>query len=315
MDNNLSTGNYFRNESWDRLMKCRILIVDDEPHNLNILRIFLNSLHYEIITVEDGKEAFSMVKETAPDLILLDVMMPEVTGFEICKQLTAESDFDIPIIFLSANAQKEDILQGLRLGAIDYLTKPFDLDVLERKVEIALHQKAKVKNLKKDNKQLAKLVYVDALTGLYNRAYLDITIRMIKEGTKKFQAAMMVDMDYFKDINDNYGHLVGDQVLREVATIISSKISCEHDLAFRYGGDEYLVLLQNEVNCVEIADSIIKAVDGLKVSLAPHKSQEFSVSIGLTNNFDPTSFDQIIMQADSALLGAKNNGRHQIKIR
>ena len=104
------------------------------PSNLNILSIFLSSLHYEIFTVEDGKEAFSMVKEMAPDLILLDVMMPEVTGFEICKRLVAESDFDIPIIFLSANAQKEDILQGLRLGAIDYLTKPFDLDVLERKV-------------------------------------------------------------------------------------------------------------------------------------------------------------------------------------
>lgn len=82
-----------------------------------------------------------MVKEVMPDLILLDVMMPEITGFEICKSLIAEADFDTPIIFLSANAQKEDILQGLRLGAVDYLTKPFDLDVLERKVEIALHQK------------------------------------------------------------------------------------------------------------------------------------------------------------------------------
>ncbi|MBP1967305.1 diguanylate cyclase [Paenibacillus aceris] len=296
-------------------MSGRILIIDDEPHNLNILRIFLNSLHYEIFTLEDGKEAIAMIKEIMPDLILLDVMMPEITGFEICKQLTGEADFDTPIIFLSANAQKEDILQGLRLGAVDYLTKPFDLDVLERKVEIALHQKAKIKNLKKDNKQLAKLVYVDALTGLYNRAYLDITIRMIEEGKKQFQAAMMVDMDYFKDINDNFGHLVGDQVLREVATIILSKISSEHDLAFRYGGDEYLVLLQSEENCVEIADSIIKAVDSLKVSLAPNKSQEFSVSIGLTKNFDPTCFEQIISQADSALLGAKNSGRHQIKIR
>ncbi|SDO98252.1 diguanylate cyclase (GGDEF) domain-containing protein [Paenibacillus sp. yr247] len=296
-------------------MNGRILIIDDEPHNLNILRIFLNSLHYEIFTVEDGKEALSMVKENTPDLILLDVMMPEITGFEICKQLIAENDFDTPIIFLSANAQKEDILHGLRLGAIDYLTKPFDLDVLERKVEIALQQKAELKTLKKDNKQLAKLVYVDALTGLYNRAYLEIIIRMIKEGTKKFHAAMMVDMDYFKDINDSFGHLVGDQVLREVAAIIQSKICWENDLAFRYGGDEYLVLLKNEENCLEIADNIIKAVDSLKVSLAPNRSQEFSVSIGLTTNFDPSSFVQIITQADSALLGAKNSGRHQIKIR
>ncbi|MDD9272154.1 diguanylate cyclase [Paenibacillus sp. GCM10023248] len=296
-------------------MNGRILIIDDEPHNLNILRIFLNSLHYEIFTVEDGKEALSMVRDLMPDLILLDVMMPEITGFEICRQLMAEADFDIPIIFLSANAQKEDILHGLRLGAVDYLTKPFDLDVLERKVEIALHQKAQVKNLKKDNKQLAKLVYVDALTGLYNRAYLDMTIAMMREGKKQFHAAMMVDMDYFKDINDNLGHLVGDQVLREVASIIQAKISSEHDLAFRYGGDEFLVLLHKDSNAMEIADSIVKEVDCLKVSLAPSKSQEFSVSIGLANNFDPTCFEQMITQADSALLGAKNSGRHQIKIR
>ncbi|TXK78405.1 diguanylate cyclase [Paenibacillus sp. N3.4] len=296
-------------------MNGRILIIDDEPHNLNILRIFLNSLEHEIFTVEDGKEAIQMVKDKAPDLILLDVMMPEITGFEICRQLTSQCDFDIPIIFLSANAQKEDILHGLRLGAFDYLTKPFDLDVLERKVEIALHQKAKLKSLRKDNKKLAKLVYVDALTGLYNRAYLDITIRMIEEGTKIFQAAMMVDMDYFKDINDNYGHLVGDQVLKEVANTILSQISSEKDLAFRYGGDEYLVLLEDASSALEIADRISKAVDNLKVSLAPQKQQKFSVSIGLTSNFDPTSFEHMISQADSALLGAKNSGRHQIKIR
>lgn len=295
-------------------MKGRILIIDDEPHNLNILRIFLNSLEYEIITLEHGKEAVQMIKEKTPDLILLDVMMPEISGFEICRELMAQSEFDIPIIFLSANAQKEDILQGLRLGALDYLTKPFDLDVLERKVEIALHQKAKLKSLKRDNKKLAKLVYVDALTGLYNRAYLEITIRMMEEGTKKFQAAMMVDMDCFKDINDNYGHLVGDQVLREVANTILSQISSENDLAFRYGGDEFLILLENGSDGLEIADRISKAVDNLKVSLAPHKQQKFSVSIGLTSNFESTSFEKMISQADSALLGAKNSGRHQIKI-
>lgn len=296
-------------------MNGRILIIDDEPHNLSILRIFLSSLHYEVITIEDGREALKIVRETMPDLILLDVMMPEITGFEICKTLLANHEFDIPIIFLSANAQKEDLLYGLRLGAVDYLTKPFDLDVLERKVEIALQQKAKVRNLVRDNKQLAKLVYVDALTGLYNRAYLDITSRQMKEGARVFKAAMMVDMDYFKDINDNYGHLVGDQVLREVASIILANISTEHDLAFRYGGDEYLVLLQEADNCADIAERIIRAVDVMRVRLAPQNTMNFSVSIGVTNDFDPTSIMQVIAQADSALLGAKNNGRHQIKMR
>lgn len=294
-------------------MNSRILIIDDEPYNIDILRIFLTSLHYEIFIAKSGTEGLSMVDETEPDLILLDVMMPDMSGFEVCRHWMERGDFDIPIIFLSANAQKEDILEGLHLGAFDYLTKPFDLDLLERKIVFALDQKLKLKNLKEDNKLLAELVYVDALTGLYNRAYLDATIQMMNEGTRSFNAAIMVDLDRFKSINDTYGHLAGDQALKEVAAIIVSKINADSDIAFRYGGDEFLILMGEKEKSLDVACVIIDAVEELKISITPQKDLNVSVSIGVTSNLQYQSLNQLISQADSALLDAKKSGKHQIK--
>lgn len=122
-------------------MVGKILVVDDEPHNLEILRIFLRSLNFEIHEAECGMEALKRIEVESFDLILLDVMMPDISGFEISIILREKEGFDIPIIFLSAKAQKEDILRGLQVGAVDYLTKPFDLDLLEMKVANAIKNK------------------------------------------------------------------------------------------------------------------------------------------------------------------------------
>lgn len=121
-------------------LREKILIVDDEPHNVQILRIFLNSLNYSIHTAENGTEALAIYDEVRPDLVLLDVMMPDMSGFDVYKHWMSQEGFDTPIIFLSANVQKKDILQGLQLGAFDYLTKPYDLDLLEMKVNFATEQ-------------------------------------------------------------------------------------------------------------------------------------------------------------------------------
>lgn len=295
-------------------MSSRIFIIDDEPNNIEILRIFLSSLQYEIVFTHSGKAALSMIDDVDPDLILLDVMMPEMNGFQVFKHWLKRNDFDIPVIYLSANAQKEHILQGLQLGAFDYLTKPFDLDLLERKVAFALEQKMKLKNLKNDNERLAAKVYVDALTGLYNRAYLDTTIRMIEEGIKKFNAAIMVDVDQFKMINDTYGHLAGDRALREVADIIIANIGSSEGIVFRYGGDEYLILLHDEAACHEVADRLIKAVEDLTIMLSPQHSLKVSISIGVANSLDEWSFEQWISHADFALLAAKKSGKHAIRM-
>ncbi|WP_127496668.1 GGDEF domain-containing response regulator [Paenibacillus glycanilyticus] len=295
-------------------LREKILIVDDEPHNVQILRIFLNSLNYSIHTAECGSEALRLYDEIRPDLILLDVMMPDMSGFDVCKQWMSREEFDTPIIFLSANVQKKDILQGLQLGAFDYLTKPYDLDLLEMKVSYALGQKQKLERLMSDKEKLSERANTDALTGLYNRMYLNEVLLESSVSLADYGAMLMIDMDNFKYINDTFGHLVGDQVLQAIASIIQKAISPENDLAFRFGGDEFLVLLQQEQGAMETAQEIIRAVNELAIGSLVEQSAKASVSIGITKSSDHYSFEQIIGFADRALLRSKQSGKNQITI-
>ena len=295
-------------------MREKILIVDDEPHNVQILRIFLNSLNYSIYTAECGSEALAMYDEIHPDLILLDVMMPDMSGFDVCKQWMSREGFDTPVIFLSANVQKKDILQGLQLGAFDYLTKPYDLDLLEMKVSFALSQKQKLERLISATEKLSERANTDALTGLYNRMYLDEVLLDSSVSLTDFGAMLMIDMDNFKTINDTHGHLAGDQVLKAIASIIQQAITPEHDLAFRFGGDEFLVLLHEEEGAIGIAQEIIRTVNELNIGSLGEQGTKASVSIGVTKSSDHHSFEQIIGFADRALLHSKQSGKNQITI-
>ncbi|WP_091183244.1 GGDEF domain-containing response regulator [Paenibacillus catalpae] len=295
-------------------LREKILIVDDEPHNVQILRIFLNSLNYSIHTAECGSEALAMYDEVRPDLILLDVMMPDMSGFDVCKQWMSREGFDTPVIFLSANVQKKDILQGLQLGAFDYLTKPYDLDLLEMKVNFALGQKQKLERLISATEKLSERANTDALTGLYNRMYLNEVLLESSVSLSDFGAMLMIDMDNFKSINDTYGHLVGDQVLKEIAAIIQKAITPESDLAFRFGGDEFLVLLHEGDVAVETAQEIIRTVNELAIGSLVEQGAKASVSIGVTKSSNHDSFEQIIGFADRALLRSKQSGKNQITI-
>lgn len=295
-------------------MRKRVFIVDDEPHNIHILRVFLTSLNYDIYVAENGRQAVEMIDAVAPDLILLDVMMPDLSGFEVYKRWLDKDDFDVPIIFLSANVQKKAMLEGLQLGAFDYLTKPYDLDLLEMKVSIALQQKMKLSNLKKDNEQLAELAYVDALTGLYNRTYLEVVAQQIKDGEKHYESVLMIDMDNFKTINDTFGHMIGDQTLRDIGNILFQVLTPYVHVTFRYGGDEFLVILQDRGAALMAAEAIIAAVDQMQVGHPSQKQIQVSVSIGVSHSLDSSTLHQMISQADSALLGSKRGGRHQITV-
>lgn len=293
-------------------MSKRILIVDDEPHNLAILRIFLNSLGYEVFEAECGKEALDGVTEIVPDLILLDVMMPDLSGFNVTEIWRGQPGFNIPIVFLSAKVQKEDILQGLQLGAVEYLTKPFDLDLIEKKISIVIANRTEIFNLKTENAELTLKVNIDPVTGLHNRNYLQYVIEQVKEGAMQYAIAMMIDIDYFKEINDEHGHLMGDKVLKEVAKIILSSIRVGHDTAFRYGGDEFLVLLVEERNHMSVAESIRGQVDALNLITPFKRNVQVSVSLGLAKNYKYKTTERVIASADTALYDAKHRGRNRI---
>ncbi|MBP1990391.1 diguanylate cyclase [Paenibacillus eucommiae] len=294
-------------------MNERLVVVDDEPHNMDILRIFLKSLHYTVYEAVCGSEALEMIDQVAPDLILLDVMMPDISGFEVCRQLNERPDFDIPIIFLSAKVQKEDVLRGLHVGAHDYLTKPFDLDLLEKKVALALQYRKKLVSLRKDNIRLESMAFKDGLTGLFNRFYLSNVMRKHEEGLIRFQTVMMLDIDRFKEINDVYGHLYGDTVLESVARIISAATDPRTDIVIRYGGDEFLVLFsESGERSGTVAESIRTAISAL--SFEPEVKSMFSitVSIGLFQVTKEQPLEILLSRADYALFKAKHSGRNQI---
>lgn|GEM_PF-1231894 len=294
-------------------MKKRILLVDDEPHNLEILRIFLRSLNYDIYEAECGEQALLMVDQVHPDVILLDVMMPDLSGFIVAKRWRERSDFHIPIIFLSAKVQKEDMMLGLQLGATDYLTKPFDLDLLEKKVSIVLEHRAKLQELQKENAHLSALAYIDSLTGLYNRTYLTRVEQLAATGQgRSFAKAMMVDVDHFKDINDNFGHLVGDLVLKETSRVILSHIDIHQDLAFRYGGDEFLVLLGKGDDALQLAQAILQDITGLAIQTNCDQPVRATVSIGLSTEAPQPDLAAVIAGADNALYSAKHHGRNRV---
>jgi two-component system, cell cycle response regulator len=291
--------------------ESRILIVDDEDDNRKILRILLESLSFIVLEATCGTDALEIIRESPIDLILLDVMMPGISGIDFCERLTELDKFNMPIIFLSAKAEKKDILLGLQVGAYDYLTKPFDIDLLEKKVTTAIAFGKKLKQLQTTNSSLKIKSITDTLTGLFNRSYLNQLIQEIEQGARVFSSVMMIDIDFFKEINDNYGHLFGDTVLKGVSKCILNSINMKNDAAFRYGGDELLIFTTNEAeHCERIAQSICS-----EISSIPFKVNErhipITVSIGVSAVAESQKFEDIMLKVDNALYSAKNKGRNR----
>ncbi|MHB8158594.1 MAG: diguanylate cyclase [Desulfocucumaceae bacterium] len=291
----------------------KILIIDDVPSNILILREILQE-DYEIFFSTSGKEGLEIALSEKPDLILLDVMMPQMDGYEVCARLKADPlTRAIPVIFVTAMGEMEDEARGLEAGAIDYIIKPIRPSIV----------KARVKNhleLKKYRDLLENLSAVDGLTGIANRRHLDGVLdtewRRALRGSEKL-SLIMIDIDFFKKYNDSYGHLAGDDCLRRVANIIKESVKRAGDLVARYGGEEFAVILPSadEENAYTLAEVIRENIESLKI---PHHSSEISdwltVSVGVATVIPhivtpPTS---LIGKADEALYRAKREGRNRV---
>ena len=287
----------------------KILVVDDEKMNIIALAQFLKP-QYEIIVAVDGASAIEAAEKHLPDIILLDIIMPDMNGFDVLVKLKdSAATMDIPVIFLTGLSNAGDEEKGLSLGAVDYITKPFNQSVVKARIKTQLKMVEYVHTIE-------KLCMLDALTGLSNRRGFDTRLdvewgRAYRE--KKMLGLIMLDIDKFKVYNDTYGHPQGDILLQAVAEVIGKTLNRPADFAARWGGEEFMILLpdttrEGTVNIAEqirvnIKNTIVPCADGIKTSA--------TVSLGADSIIpdDGNLPADLIADVDKLLYAAKNSGR------
>jgi two-component system cell cycle response regulator len=291
-----------------------ILIVDDSADIQALLKVRLRAEGVELHRTLDPTQALQLALTHAPDVVLLDVDMPGRSGFDVCKELKANPiTATIPIIFLSGNLDQATKVAGLDLGAVDYITKPFDPVELRARVRSALR-------IKELQDQLVKLARIDELTGLWNRAYLDSRLTQEIAGTRRTGLRLglvMLDLDHFKKVNDEHGHPAGDTVLRVMAARLLTALR-NTDIACRYGGEEFALILPGaDLTGAEIVAGRIREVIAEtpisvgRVTLAITASLGFAVYEDLGLPPEATA-ENLLKSADSALYTAKRTGRNRV---
>ena len=296
--------------------KPTILVVDDMTTTLLLIHDLLKDT-YEVKIAKSGTKALEILN--APndiDLILLDVELPDINGYEVCKILkNNDQTKKIPIIFVTARNSEADEEYGLNLGAIDYITKPFNKTITKLRLKNYLDLKIK-------NDMLEKLSMYDGLTNIRNRRFFDETFEKtfneIKRD-KKSLAVLMIDIDFFKPYNDNYGHGQGDETLRKVAKALEKTIKRASDFVARYGGEEFVILLKdiNKDGVEAVANNLLNAVRELKITHEFSKIENY-VTISIGASFYNSSSDitklELLLKADETLYSVKNSGRNNFAI-
>ena len=293
--------------------KQTVLIVDDVPANTEFLTEVLGD-DQKILAAASGQEALDTAISRLPDLILLDILMPDQDGYEICTKLKKEpATQNIPIIFVTALDQEQDEARGLQVGAIDYITKPFSPPIVRARVRNHLE-------LKRYRDLLENLSTTDELTGIPNRRQFDHALdREWRRGLRNQSPVSLVlmDVDCFKAFNDHYGHLAGDDCLRRVADTLAGAARRPGDVMARLGGEEFVSLLPetDHRGAMVTANRIQQGVSSMGVPHAFSEAAEHvTLSIGLATMVptkEQTSSD-LIRRADEFLYLAKHNGRNQI---
>jgi diguanylate cyclase (GGDEF)-like protein len=287
----------------------KVLIIDDSPESLLVARARLSLENVEIYCAADAAAGLEAALREQPDLILLDVDMPGMSGFDLCRLMKSKAELCmIPVIFLSGSGTAEDKVRGLDLGAVDYVTKPFDAFELRARVRAALRTK-QLQNL------LIEHAHIDPLTSLPNRRALAERLgqewaRLQRHGG--VLSLVMADIDNFKRVNDTYGHSVGDRVLQEVAKAIANQCRLT-DLPTRYGGEEFAVLLPDEAapEAARLADRCRRDIAAACVALG-QVAVTVTASFGVADSGGVPSPEALIQSADAALYAAKAAGRNTI---
>lgn len=302
-----------------RPQDCLVLLVDDVSQNLQLALEILDSAGYATTCASSVKQAIERVNTANPDLIILDLMMPEMGGIEVCQRLKSDAlSAHIPIIFLTASKEKEDIINVFDYGAVDYINKPFHSWELLARVKIHLEMKKTQEELKNINSQLEKLVRTDSLTGVNNRR------EILSLGEKEFQrcrryhryfSLLVIDIDHFKYINDTFGHILGDKTLITVAGAIKNCLR-QVDSFGRFGGEEFVAILPetNLEDAGTLARRICQVINKLNIEIDRQKVR-VTASIGVaTLSPEDNNLEAVIERADRAMFAAKNQGRNRVSL-
>lgn len=294
--------------------KPKLLVVDDQPINIQVMyQAFAGDC--QVFMATSGAQALTICKENPPALILLDVVMPGMDGFEVCTRLKAdEATRNIPVMFVTAHTDSAQETHGLTIGAVDFISKPINPAVVRARVKTQL-------TLKFQSDLLRKLVFLDGLSGVYNRRYFDqqYSIEWGRAGRSSAPLSLlMIDVDYFKAFNDRYGHQAGDDCLHQVATALKVSLKRPADLVARYGGEEFACILPD--TAFEDALMLARAMDtrvrslGIKHEASAVAEKVISVSIGVATRTVVSKGESIdlLSLADAQLYQGKQTGRARV---
>jgi len=290
----------------------KILVVDDSESNIDALKLLLKE-KYEVLTSMNGKGAIELLKKIEVDLILLDILLPDIDGYEICKLLkNDETTKNIPIIFVTARLDADSISKAYEVGGVDYITKPLKAIEVLCRVKTQLKLQNLIKELQTTKSELEQLASKDFLTGIYNR-------RSFEAFANSFLAThdvalILIDIDYFKFINDNYGHLIGDEVLKYVTNKIKTLIR-KDDVFARIGGEEFVILLPNTSleNAQKIAEKLRQIIEQESIKI-DKLNIDITISLGVASLDKNETLKDLLQKVDIALYKAKKNGRNRVEL-
>lgn len=311
------------NDNWQNLLpdqhpadstRRKILIVDDEPINIQVLLNHLSVRNYLADYALNGLDAISKIDNNHYDLILLDIMMPRMSGYDVCKEVRKKyTPYELPVIILTAKNRSDDLIAAFEVGANDYLIKPLDRTELFARIETQLS----LKNAVNDAIINARLANTDPLTGIYNRRYY------LEAGNREFESAkrynsglsvIMLDIDNFKSLNDNYGHDTGDIAIKFLASTIRKNLR-GIDIPGRAGGDEFIIILPGTgmEGAVFVAEKIREIIQDSSINISDDQALKFTLSLGVASyKKESGSFEEIISEADEMLYLSKKKGRNRV---
>ena len=314
--------------------KPTILIVEDEPTINRIISNYFQKEDYRVLSAYDGLEGLKLFNENKIDLICLDIMMPNVDGWHVAKEIRESSE--VPIIMMSALSTEEDLLRGYKLKVDDYITKPFNPKVLVAKTMNLLERIKKLELNKElsevlefeglkinmasygDKRKLNDLLTRDELTKLYNRKYIDFQLKNIMKEAKEFEftfGVLFFDIDHFKNVNDTYGHNIGDEVLKVISNTVDENIRND-DILGRWGGEEFIAIIR-----VDTIDELKRIAEKLRIKvmeayylLESNLKVSVTISIGGTLYMSNESIESLISRADANMYNSKQTGRNKVTI-